>query len=200
MFVAVFRKLNYIRALVVLICLVPLAVFRNDQPTSTAIDVDRSSILIHVSKSGMFSFAGDNHEVRAPIAAGSVNEAAKTVELKVDASKLTVLDPSLSPAKRAQVQQEMLSVNVLDPARYPEIRFRSIQAEQVKPGEWNVRGELTLHGQSRPLTLHVTNTSGHYRGTATFKQTDFGITPVSVAGGTIKVKDELKIDFDIVLR
>lgn len=29
------------------------------------------------------------------------------------------------------------------------------------------------------------------------KQRDFGITPVTVAGGTVKVKDELKIDLDI---
>ena len=28
-------------------------------------------------------------------------------------------------------------------------------------------------------------------------QREFGITPVSVAGGTVKVKDELKIDFDV---
>jgi hypothetical protein len=29
------------------------------------------------------------------------------------------------------------------------------------------------------------------------KQRDFGITPVSIAGGTVKVKNELTIDFDI---
>jgi hypothetical protein len=32
------------------------------------------------------------------------------------------------------------------------------------------------------------------------RQTDYGIAPISVAGGTVKVKDELKIDFDIVTR
>lgn len=200
MFESVRRNSHHSQALVSLLCLFSLAAFATDQPKSNEIDVDRSSILIHVSKSGLFSFAGDNHEIRAPIAAGSVHEAAKSVELKVDASKLIVLDPSLSLAKRAQVQQEMLGPHVLDPARYPEIRFRSTQVEQVKPGEWNVRGDLSLHGQTRPVTVHVTSASGHYRGTAAFKQTEFGITPVSVAGGTVKVKDELKIEFDIVLR
>lgn len=200
MFESVISSLCYRRALIALLCLLSLAAFGNDQPKTNEIDVDRSSILIHVSKSGLFSFAGDNHEIRAPIAAGSLNEAAKSVELKVDAAKLIVLDPSLSFAKRAQVQQEMLGPRVLDPARYPEIRFRSTQVEQVKPGEWNVRGDLSLHGQTRPVTVHVTSASGHYRGTAAFKQTEFGITPISIAGGTVKVKDELKIDFDIVLR
>jgi hypothetical protein len=31
------------------------------------------------------------------------------------------------------------------------------------------------------------------------KQTDFGIVPISIAGGTVKVKDEIKVDFDIVV-
>jgi polyisoprenoid-binding protein YceI len=197
---ATFKKSSFRHFLFVLISLLPLGGFRNDQPKSAAIDVDRSSILIHVSKSGLFSFAGDNHEVRAPIASGSVNEAAKTVELRVEAAKLTVLDPSLSPAKRAQVQQEMQGPHVLDPTHYPEIRFSSTHVEQVKPNEWNVRGDLTLHGQSHPVTVHVTSSSGHYKGTTTFKQSDFGIAPISVAGGTIKVKDELKVEFDIVIR
>ena len=34
----------------------------------------------------------------------------------------------------------------------------------------------------------------------TLKQTDYGITPISVAGGAVKVKDELNIDFDIVTK
>jgi hypothetical protein len=36
------------------------------------------------------------------------------------------------------------------------------------------------------------------KGAFTLKQSSFGIKPVSVAGGTIKVKDELKFTFDIV--
>jgi hypothetical protein len=38
-----------------------------------------------------------------------------------------------------------------------------------------------------------------YRGSATLKQTDFGMTPVTIAGGTVKVKDEIKIEFEIAL-
>ena len=52
-------------------------------PQSAAIDADQSSLLIHVAKSGLFSFAGDSHEVRDPIASGSVHESAGGVELKV---------------------------------------------------------------------------------------------------------------------
>jgi hypothetical protein len=36
------------------------------------------------------------------------------------------------------------------------------------------------------------------KGAFTLKQTSFDIKPVSIAGGTIKVKDELKFTFEIV--
>jgi len=39
---------------------------------------------------------------------------------------------------------------------------------------------------------------GRYRGTAALKQRDFGIDPITIAGGTVKVKDEVKVEFDIV--
>jgi hypothetical protein len=34
----------------------------------------------------------------------------------------------------------------------------------------------------------------------TINQTDFGIRPVSAGGGTVKVKNELKIDISIKMR
>jgi polyisoprenoid-binding protein YceI len=66
-------------------------------------------------------------------------------------------------------------------------------------GHWTVRGELTLHGQTKPVTADVSEKAGHYTGRATVKQTDFGIKPVKVAGGTVKVKDEVRVEFDIQL-
>lgn len=48
--------------------------------------------------------------------------------------------------------------------------------------------------------IESVRTQTRYRGSATIKQADFGIKPISIGGGTIKVKDEVKIDFDIVTR
>jgi len=50
---------------------------------------------------------------------------------------------------------------------------------------------------SRPITVSVRNENGRYLGTCTLSQREFGIEPISIAGGTVKVKDELKIEFDI---
>ena len=52
-----------------------------------------------------------------------------------------------------------------------------------------------------PLTF-VHQADGTYQATGKFrfKQSDFGIKPVRVAGGTVKVKDELETEFDIFLK
>jgi polyisoprenoid-binding protein YceI len=71
--------------------------------------------------------------------------------------------------------------------------------EPKGPDHWIVHGNLALHGKDRPITVEVTRKGEQYKGSATFKQTDFGITPVAVAGGTVKVKDEVKIEFEIAL-
>jgi polyisoprenoid-binding protein YceI len=72
-----------------------------------------------------------------------------------------------------------------------------VTVQHVEPDGWLVRGELTLHGQTHVVTLNVAVDQGRYRGSASLKQTDFGMSPISVAGGAVKVKDEVKIDFDI---
>jgi len=62
-----------------------------------------------------------------------------------------------------------------------------------------VSATLDLHGQTHPVTVEVTRKDGLYRGSATLKQTASGITPVAIAGGTVRVKDDLKIEFEIAL-
>jgi polyisoprenoid-binding protein YceI len=177
-----------------------LSVQAEKRAMSGSIDVEHSTMTVHVYRSGLFSFAGDNHEIQAPIAAGTVDEAARTVEFTVDVRRMRVLDPNLSADKRSQVQEKMLSSDVLDPDRYPEIKFRSTKVELKGGHALSVSGNLTLHGQMRRLNVSVVSSQRRYRGSATLKQTEFGIKPISIAGGAIKVRDEVRIDFEIVTR
>jgi hypothetical protein len=43
--------------------------------------------------------------------------------------------------------------------------------------------------------IRSTGDRGHYRGALSFKQTDY-ITPISSAGGTVKVKDEVRTRYN----
>lgn len=168
------------------------------QPNGRAIDGKKSSIIVHVYKTGFFSALAHNHEIEAPIDSGEVIDTGQaSVEISVDARKLRVLDQEVSAGTRAQIQKTMLSPQVLDADRYPAIRFHSTAVEPKGAGQWLVSGRLELHGQKRPLSTVVALKDGLYVGSLALKQTDFGITPVAVAGGTVKVKDEVRIEFQI---
>ena len=101
-------------------------------------------------------------------------------------------EPELNPGHDARQL-------VLDVGHFPEIRVQSTSVEPKGPGHWIVHGNLALHGADRPIAVEVTLKGERYQGSASLKQTDFGITPVTVAGGTVKVKDEVKIEFEIAL-
>lgn len=110
---------------------------------------------------------------------------------------MKVLDPKLSADKRREVQERMQGPEVLDSARFPKITFESTKVERTDQGALRVEGRLSLHGLSRPISVSVKKENGRYVGTCTLSQREFGISPISIAGGTVKVKDELKIEFDI---
>jgi polyisoprenoid-binding protein YceI len=164
-----------------------------------AIDTHASVMTVRVYKSGAFSAFGHDHEIAAPIASGSVDTAAQRVELRVAAAALRVRDPKASEKDRDEIQKTMLGPDVLDVERNREIVFQSTAVEAAGPGSWSVRGNLTLHGQTRPVTVEVSEKAGHYVGNSLLRQTEFGIKPTRIAGGTIKVKDEVRIEFDIRL-
>lgn len=171
------------------------------QAPGRKMDAAHSSLTVHVYKTGLFAFAADNHIINAPLASGVVNEASKTVELSVNAADLKVLDPSMSANRRAQVQAKMVSPDVLDVGKYPKIAFKSTALTFDGAGKATVVGDLTLHGQTHRVTVRVTRTSaGHYKGSASVRQSDFGISAIRIAGGTVKVKDGVDIDFEIVTR
>ena len=162
------------------------------------IDTQKSTLTIHVGKTGAFSAFGHEHEVRAPIHSGTADTGSHpAVEIHVDARALRVIDKGESEKDRAEVQKTMLGPEVLDSEHHQEIVFKSTGAESAGQGKWTLRGNLTLRGQTRPVTVQVTLKDGRYSGETTLKQTDFGIKPPGKAG--VRAKDEVKIEFDVRL-
>ncbi len=166
---------------------------------SHGIDIAKSSLKIRVFKSGLFSAFAHDHEIEAPIAKGTIDSSANpSVQLVVDARKMRVLDPEISADKRPEIQRTMEGPSVLDSEHFPEISFQSTAVKNNGNDHWEVQGNLSLHGRTRPLAVAVVLEGGHYRGSVSFRQSNFGISPVRIAGGTVKVKDEVKVEFDIV--
>ena len=117
------------------------------------------------------------------------------ISFRVEAARLTVL-----PEEHQSKIQHTMQARVLESPRFPEIYFASDTIQSTADGEWDVLGRLTLHGETRTVLVHVKSLDGKYFGSTTIKQTDFGMRPISAVGGTVKVKNELKIDFSIKMR
>src|SRR5215472_6131261 len=186
-------RVQLVPSVTILLC-VPLVAAQQ-----RAIDIEKSVITVRVYKTGFLSPLGHDHDIAAPIFRGMVDTTSGQVELSVKAEALQVRDPRITERDRLEIRQTMLSPKVLEAGQYPDIVFRSVNAERTAAGSWRVEGILTLHGQSRPIVGDVRGTGEHFVGDLRLKQTDFGIKPVKAAGGSIQVKDEVRIEFDIQL-
>src|SRR5215510_8084708 len=95
-----------------------------------SIDAGKSTLTIHVGKTGVFSGLGHKHEVKASISSGTAETGSHpAVELHVQTKDLRVIDKDESEKNRSEVQKTMLGPEVLDSARYGEILFTSTMAE-----------------------------------------------------------------------
>lgn len=173
------------------------------QPPASAapisIDSAASKITVYVYKRGLFSFMADNHEISAPIRSGGYDAASRTVEVHVKAAALKVLDPQLSEETRGKVQAAMDSSKVLDVEKYPNIDFRS-SAIDASGHSLKITGDLTLHGQTHSISVQAEQIDAtHFSGSATIRQTEFGIMPIKVAGGAVSVQDDVKVKFTVAL-
>src|ERR1700730_3237045 len=178
---------------------------------SYSIDSQQSKTEIHVYKEGVFKAFGHDHLIAAKQVSGQAQFDPQkidqsTVRLKIPTKSITVIDPGESEKDRHEVQARMESEKVLDVAKFPEITFTSTSVTSAKktPDGWELTlaGKLNLHGVEKPVSfpLHVRADARELRGEGELSilQTDYGITPVKVGGGSVKVKDKLKITFNIV--
>jgi polyisoprenoid-binding protein YceI len=198
------------RALIVFCLAAPAALARPAADRAETFRLETTSrVVIHVGKAGAFSFAGHAHDVAAPVS-GSVTvdpaePARSQVLLEFDSASLRVTGDGEPAQDVPEVQRVMLSERVLDAARYPKIVFRSrrvtVKSDAGGTAALSVEGDLTLHGVTKPCVVPVRVTvSGNSltaEGAASIKQSDFGIVPVTAAGGTIRVRDALDVTFTI---
>ena len=176
-----------------------------------AIDSGMSTFTVRAFASGMLSALGHNPTLavrdfagEAQFIAGSFERASLHVNIKADS--LTVAD-RMSDKDRQEIENTM-NLDVLEIHKYPEIVFESSNVSVSKAGDgqyWvNLVGQLSLHGvtSSQPLAAHVAFLGDTLRAHGEFSllQSMYKIKVVSIAGGALKLKDELQCSFDILAR
>ena len=173
------------------------------------IDPGKSTFIVRALAGGLFSALGHDHTIairdfsgEAQVTPDSVQPA--SLQMTARSASLTVTD-KVSDSDRQEIEKTMRE-EVLEIGKYPQMVFKStrIDAEKTGEGQYRARisGNLTLHGVTRslPITAQLTLSGNtlRARGQFSLKQSDYNIKRVSVAAGTINVKDELKFSFDII--
>jgi polyisoprenoid-binding protein YceI len=133
---------------------------------------------------------------------GTMNEA--SLQLTINLRSLEILD-EVTSFDRREIERVMFD-EVLETSRYPKAEYESthVDISDLNGGicRVDITGDLTLHGVTRGVNLetHVVVAEDSVRGQGSFSitQPDFGLKIASVAGGTLKLREELKCHYFII--
>jgi polyisoprenoid-binding protein YceI len=170
----------------------------------------RGRFQIRTGTAGLFGAFAHEHLVEAQKIEGCAtidlgDLGHSSIKLTFSTPDIRVIDPKESASDRAKIQKTMES-EVLGVSEFPQVTFESTAIERGTTADGlSIRGRLTIRGKTQPVTIPVTLTrlqDGAYRaaGEYRFKQTSFGIKPIQLAGGTVKVKDEILTEFELFLK
>ncbi len=178
-------------------------------PVRYRIDAGQSQFNVHVVADGLLSMFGHNPAIAICGFGGDVRFNAGTfgaasLLMLVQAASLVVRD-KVSDKDRREIER-MMRDDVLETTRYPEVMYASANVSARATSEalydLGINADLTLHGVTRrcPVNAQVSlnGETLRARGEFSLRQSDYNIKPISIAGGTLKVRDELKFSFDIV--
>ena len=175
------------------------------------LDTGVSRFTVRAFASGMLSAFGHSPTFAIRQYSGEVQFNPETPEganlrLAIKSASLQVVD-NISDKDRREIEGEMRD-RVLEISKYPEIVYECSRVTVNKVGgdQYSVtlNGDLTLHGVTRgqPVTAKVVVTGDMLRafGECSLRQSDYNVKLVSALGGGLKVKDEVKLSFDLVAR
>ncbi|HMB29821.1 MAG TPA: YceI family protein [Blastocatellia bacterium] len=173
------------------------------------VDASRSRFIAQAFAKGLLSAFGHNPRLAIRSFEGEAEfdpaaPNAASVWMTARADSLVVIG-DMSEEDRHEIER-VTREELLEAARYPEVVFRSagVSARQVAEGRYQASGagDLSLHGVTRELAIDVAalveGDELRAQGGFELRLTDFNIRPISVAGGLLKLKDEVKLSFDIL--
>jgi polyisoprenoid-binding protein YceI len=172
-----------------------------------------SNLWVYVAKSGLLSALAHNHNIGVRSFSGTVTvpesgASGGALSLDIEAKSLNVADKGISDKDRAEITNSMHN-EVLQSDKHSQISFKSAGVSDLKVNggdsySFTVNGNLTLHGVTKQIAVPVTATMTAEQikatGKYTLRQSLYGITPYSKAGGAVKVKDEVVVNFSIIAK
>jgi len=169
-------------------------------PGTHELGPDDATLRIETKRRGAAAKAGHDLVIEVRSWQGTLvigqDPAESSLVLSADTGSLEVIQGTggimpLTDEDKVEIKKT-LEEEVLEPG---PVEFRSSRVSPTDDGQHlEVSGELELNGQTHPLDLEVgLGTDGTLSGTATVKQSDWGIKPYSGLFGTLKVRDEIEV-------
>jgi polyisoprenoid-binding protein YceI len=186
------------------------------QRAALTVDPAASQIYAITHRSGLLSFLGHEHVIKAPqwsseLCLDRTAAAESYARLVINARALIIdgdsarrvagLGGGPSPRQREQIQSKMLDAEHLNVAEFPELRFESVSVTSDEARTLRVQGRLTMRGVTQvvtfPASLHQDAGRITLSAKITVKQSAFGMKPESIAG-VVKVADPIDLHIRLV--
>lgn len=180
-------------------------------PVKFKIDAAASRFTVQAFATGLLSAFGHNPTIAIRDYDGEIEFNPDTignasVRVTVRTNAMEVVD-EMKNDDRKKLEQAMYD-QVLEPNRFPTAVYESkqitLQKDSAEQWRAHVTGELSFHGvtqtHSIDARLNYMGTMMRVAGEFPLRQSDYGIKPVSFAGGALKLRDELKFTFELVAR
>jgi len=184
--------------------------FEQSQPARYRLDPTQSRFLAHAFAGGLLWFMGHDHLVaarefagEAQLTSGSINPA--SLELTVKAASMSETNPVFTEQQKQIINKELREI-VLEPAKYPEIAFKStdVTGKSLGSGRYDLKigGDLMLHSVTRhiviPAQITVTGNDLRARGEFSINRGDYNVKATSAVHGLVRVRKKIKFTFDIL--
>ena len=110
--------------------------------------------------------------------------------------------------RNAQRDEHLRSNDFLAMQEYPEITFTSTGARQVDDTTFELTGDLTIRGVTKPVTIPFTfegaakdpfgNLRAGFEGSVAINRKDWGVTwNAALEGGGVLVSDRVTLEFEV---
>jgi len=170
------------------------------------------NLFVYTFKEGLFSAVSHDlllevmdFKVDLNIPDGEMTSASFNLEAKSDslnvicAMKKGKRQPRLLKRKDKSDIKTFMEKDVLHTSKYNKITFQSIEIQQEET-YYLVKGQLSLHGTIKMIKFKVkSDDRKRFKGAVILPQTNFGIKPYNALMGALKVRNRIKIGFDLTV-
>src|SRR5438876_2492979 len=176
------------------------------------VDSRESLVVIEVRRSGSLARLGHDHVVASHEVGGYVAPDEGRADLYVALARLAMDEPALRAGAGFDTQPTESDIEgtranmlekVLEAEKFP-FALIGVSGANTMRGEVTLNVAITLHGSTRtlqvPAEIEADAEKMSVTGGFSFEQSDFGITPYSLLGGVIAVKNGVELRFRIIAR